>query len=362
MDSSTVDNSAGSLADYDFDLPQAQIAQEPPAVRGESKLLVLDRRQGSLEHHVFGDLPDLILPGDLFVMNDTRVFPARLRTRRKTGARGELLLLEADPDTHHWRAIGRPASALRPGQDLLLDGSTVTARPLRREEDVVYVEFRDQGRPLDRRQVLALCEEAGEVPLPPYITRDRDDPRRARDRARYQTVFARHPGSAAAPTAGLHFTRKILDDLERAGAVLAHVTLHIGLGTFKPLTEATFEATTLYRERIEVSAEAQEAVAAAKREGRRVIAVGTTATRVLETLGDEIDPTSPYRAPTDLFIKPGHVFRNVTALITNFHLPRSSLLLLVSAFAGRETVLRAYGEAIRQNYRFYSYGDAMLIL
>ncbi len=362
MTSPRIDSPKGSLADNDFDLPRELIAQEPPPGRGDSRLLVLDRQRGSLEHRRFGDLPALIRPGDLLVMNDTRVFPARLRIRRTTGARGELLLLEADPDSLRWKAIGRPGSALRPGQDLLLDGSTVTAHPLDREGELVHVEFRDSGGPLDHRQVLALCEQVGEVPLPPYIGRDRNDPRATDDPARYQTVFARRTGSAAAPTAGLHFTRKVLDDLERAGAELAHVTLHIGLGTFRPLTEATFEGSSLHRERVEVDAAALEAVASARRDGRRILAVGTTATRVLETLGDAIESPAPYRGHTDLFIKPGHVFSNVTALLTNFHLPRSSLLLLVSAFASRESVLRAYREAIRQKYRFFSYGDAMLIV
>lgn len=360
-----------SLSDYDFDLPLERIAQEPPAVRGASRLLVLDRARGDLEHRAFGELADLVRPGDVFVFNDTRVFPARLRIRRTTGGRGELLLLERESGTRRWKAIGRPSRALEPGQELLVEGSMVTAHPLCREGDMVHVEFRNSSDPLDPDDVLELCERVGEVPLPPYIQRRREDPRFREDRSRYQTVFARRTGSAAAPTAGLHFTPEILAELGRAGATLTQVTLHIGLGTFKPLTEDGFNGTTLHRERIEVRADAMDVVAAARRDGRRIIAVGTTSARVLESLGDEILGNgtldnvrlrSACRGYTDLFIKPGHVFRNATALLTNFHLPRSSLLLLVSAFAGRETVLRAYREAIRQNYRFYSYGDAMLIL
>ncbi len=355
-------STAESLADYDFELPRAQIAQEPLPRRGDSRLLVLDRRQRRSEHRHFPDLHAFVRSGDLLVLNETRVLPARLRIRRTTGAQGELLLLEADPETCRWSAIGRPGRALKAGQDLLIDGTTTTAHPVRRDGELVHVEFRDRGVPLSREEVLSLCERVGEAPVPPYIVREKGDPRLVTDRSRYQTVFARHPGSAAAPTAGLHFTQEILDDLEQRGVVLTHVTLHVGLGTFKPLTEAMFHETTLHQEQVDVSVRALEAISAARSEGRRIVAVGTTSMRVLESLGEEFDPTTHFRGHTELFIKPGYKFNNVGALLTNFHLPRSSLLLLVCAFAGRDTILHAYREAIREGYRFYSYGDAMLIV
>ena len=359
---SSLDETAGSLADYDFDLPREQIAQAPPPERGDSRLLVLHRSEGRSEHRHFRDLGESLRCGDLLVLNETRVFPARLRMRRTSGAQGELLLLEADADTGRWSAIGHPGSALKAGQVLVVDGSAITAHPVGRDGELVHVEFRDRGVPLERDAVLNLCEHVGEVPLPPYIARERGDERFVTDRRRYQTVFARHPGSAAAPTAGLHFTRERLRDLRERGVALAHVTLHIGLGTFKPLTEATFGQTTLYREKVDVSTEALEAIHTARLEGRRILAVGTTSARVLESLGEEFDPKTPYRGSTDLFIKPGYAFKTVTGLLTNFHLPRSSLLLLVCALAGRDFVLRAYRDAVREGYRFYSYGDAMLVL
>jgi S-adenosylmethionine:tRNA ribosyltransferase-isomerase len=349
------------LADYDYHLPPERIAQEPPAERGSSRLLLLDRRTGRSAHHRFPELASFLQRGDLLVLNDTRVFPARLRARRRTGGKVEVLLLEPAAGGSAWRALGRPARALRPGEVLGLEGDPDVAFAVRgREGDETLVEVLRAGLPLGEAEVLALCELAGETPLPPYIRRGEGERRRAGDRERYQTVYARKTGAAAAPTAGLHFTPSILDQVRTAGAGIAHVTLHVGLGTFKPLTAETFEASTLHSERVEVARADGEEILRAWREGRRVIAVGTTAVRALESFA--LRPTLPFAARTDLFIKPGHVFRGTGALITNFHLPRSSLLALVAAFAGREAVLEAYREAVAEGYRFYSYGDAMMIV
>lgn len=351
------------LADYDFELPPERIAQTPPTQRGKSRLLVLDRQKGTLLHRQFSDLPEFLDAGDLLVLNDSRVFPARLRFRRQpSGGRGELLCLQPEAGTHHWRAIGRPGKALRIGEVLALDDDETTAHPIARQEREVIVEFRrgDEKLPVD--DVFALCEQHGEIPLPPYIDRSPATDSAALDRERYQTVYAAQPGSAAAPTAGLHFTSEILETVQDRGILTATVTLHVGLGTFQPLTAESFEAPTLHRERIVVDESARKKIECPGQSGRRIVAAGTTTARVLESLPIPLPKASPYSTATDLFIKPGHKFRYVDALITNFHLPRSSLLVLVSAFAGRERISAAYAEAISEKYRFYSYGDAMLIL
>ena len=308
--------------ELDYDLPPELVAQRPPARRDESRLLVHDRATGAVRHRRFRDLP-AEAGGALVVVNDTRVVPARLRLRRPGGGQAEVLLVEPLSDGL-WEGLARPTKRLRPGMRL---------------GPVELVEHVGEGRWLLRLE----GEPAGEPPLPPYITEP------LADAERYQTVYARESGSAAAPTAGLHFTPELLARLD-----VERVTLHVGLDTFRPVAAATLDAHELHSERYEVAAEAWERIVAAE----RVVAVGTTTTRVLETLarGGSLE------GRTNLFITPGFEFRRVDALLTNFHLPRSTLLALVMAFAGIEETRRLYAEAIRERYRFYSFGDAMLVL
>jgi S-adenosylmethionine:tRNA ribosyltransferase-isomerase len=332
-------------SDFDYELPPASIAQEA-APRGESRLLVLDR-EGAGRHAQVRDLPSLLRPGDLLVLNDTRVIPARLFGRR-AGSTGkmELLLIERLSD-REWDALVKPGRRARPGTVIELD-STLSAEVVDKREDGRHrLRFSEPVEPhLDR---------LGHVPLPPYIHR----PDTQEDRDRYQTVYARSPGAVAAPTAGLHFTERLLEEIATAGIGIARVTLHVGIGTFKPVAVERIEDHRMDRERYEIGAEAAEAIRA--REGGRIVAVGTTVVRTLESAalarGGEVLPGA---GSTEIFITPGFRFQVVDALLTNFHLPRSTLLMLVSAFAGRERILTAYKEAVREGYRFYSYGDAML--
>jgi len=347
---------------FDYHLPRELIAQHPLPRRDASRLLVLHRATGAVEHRRFPDIVDYLEPGDLLVLNDTRVLPARLVGRRATGGRVELLLVapaaEPPPRGSLWRAMVKCRGRLRPGETVALEGGALPC---------VYRGRTDKGQALvafDRQaaSLLDTLEAIGRAPLPPYIKRPPDqDPDRGADLERYQTVYARQPGAIAAPTAGLHFTPELLDRLHAGGVGRTTVTLHVGLGTFKPVTAEQVEDHAMHAEWFELSREAAEAVTAARAAGRRVVPVGTTATRVLETAA---------RAPqwgaqagwTELFITPGFEFRLADALVTNFHLPRSTLLMLVAAFAGLERVLAAYDEATRLGYRFYSYGDAMLLL
>ncbi|MCC7181858.1 MAG: tRNA preQ1(34) S-adenosylmethionine ribosyltransferase-isomerase QueA [Acidobacteria bacterium] len=347
------------VSEFDFDLPPELIAQEPPAERGASRLLRLGREDGAISHHRFSDLPDLLAPGDLLVVNDTRVFPARLIGRRLPGGgAAECFLVRpgAEPDT--WVALVHPGQRLKPGSRMVFEreGHRIDA-------EVISQHY--HGRRLVRLQspggtrVWDAIHAVGHMPLPPYVRRE-DTPA---DRERYQTVYARAEGSIAAPTAGLHFTGAIFDALRQRGIERATITLHVGYGTFQPVRVEDVSDHRVEAEHFEVSAEAATALTRARAEGRRIVAVGTTTTRTLESL--ELDGDSsvqPQSGETALFIRPGHAFRLVSGLITNFHLPRSSLLMLVAAFAGRERVLAAYREAIAARYRFYSYGDAMLIL
>lgn len=352
------------VAAFDYELPPELIAHVPPAERGASRLLVMDRATGRVEHRRFGDLAELLVAGDLLVLNDTRVFPARLLGRRLPGrGRAECLLLERLEDAGReavWRALVHPGQRLREGSHMVFEDAA--GRPLLHAE-VVARHFHGQRTvrlwALDGRLVDEVVDQVGHVPLPPYIRR----PDTADDRERYQTVYARARGSVAAPTAGLHFTPALFDALERRGVTRVTVTLHVGYGTFEPVRTARVEAHHMHAERFEVTPEAAAAISAARRARRRVIAVGTTSTRVLESL--EVTPAGdvlPACGETALFIHPGHEFRLVGGLITNFHLPRSSLLMLVAAFGGLEPVLAAYREAVAQRYRFYSYGDAMAVL
>lgn len=334
-------------SDFDYDLPPERIAQHP-APRGESRLLVLDR-EGPERHRRVRDLPDLLRPGDLLVINDTRVIPARLFGRRPGGGQIEILLTGKAGD-REWDALVKPGRRAKPGTVLTLDEG-LTAEITEKEETGRHrLRFSEPIEPH--------LERLGHMPLPPYIQREDE----AEDRERYQAVWARTPGAIAAPTAGLHFTREILDRLAATGVEIAEVTLHVGLGTFKPVTADRIEDHRMESERWEVSETTAEAIRRTRERGGRVVAIGTTVVRTLESAalagGGEVHAGS---GATELFITPGFQFRVVDVLLTNFHLPKSTLLMLVSAFAGREKVLSAYEEANRESYRFYSYGDAMLL-
>lgn len=347
-----------NVADFDFPLPDDLIAQDPPAERGRSRLLALDRATGAVSHHTFAELPSLLRAGDLLVVNDTRVFPARLiGVRLPGGGAAECFLIgpAEHPDT--WIALVHPGQRLREGSRMLFESGG-----RRLQAEVVGRHF--HGRRTvrlwteDGAAVRDTIDAIGHIPLPPYIKRDD----READRDRYQTVYARERGSIAAPTAGLHFTPALLDELGARGIERATVTLHVGYGTFQPVRVDRVEDHRVEAEHYEVSPETAAAITQARRDGRRVIAVGTTTTRTLESLAIAPDgAVQPASGDTALFIHPGHQFRIVSGLVTNFHLPKSSLLMLVAAFAGREHVLDAYREAVTHGYRFYSYGDAMFI-
>lgn len=343
--------SAGALKrqDFRFDLPPELIAQHPPARRGDSRLLTLDGATGELGDRQFGDLPELLRAGDLLVFNDTRVIPARLHGRKASGGRIELLverLLDDRRALVHLHASKSP----KPGGLLLLDaGFTATVLGRHGELFEIRVESDDP--------LLALLERHGQIPLPPYITREPTDA----DGERYQTVYARQPGAVAAPTAGLHFDRTLLDRIAETGVEQTFITLHVGAGTFRPLRVERIAEHVMHAEQIEVDAEACERVRAVRVRGGRVIAVGTTAVRALETATDDRGILRPWRGETRIFIHPGYRFRCVDALVTNFHLPESTLLMLVAAFAGHAAILDAYRHAVERRYRFFSYGDAMFL-
>ena len=340
------------ISDLDYDLPDELIAQEPLARRDASRLLLLDVATHEVEDRLFNELPGLV-PPSLFVFNDTRVFPARLLGNKVTGGRVEILLLRKTPEApDRWLAMGRSSKGLREGMELSLCGGRLTARVARTlDHGQLEVDLRAEGA------VDALIEQAGEVPLPPYIRRAAGDA----DRTRYQTVYARKSGAVAAPTAGLHFTESTLSALEEAGHQTAYVTLHVGPGTFRPVQVDSLDDHEMHEEAYEVSDATVAAIGRAREEGRPVVAVGTTVLRTLESSVDsEGNPAAGFDT-TRLFIRPPHRFQVVDHLVTNFHLPRSTLLALVMAFAGVDLTRRAYREASDLRYRFYSYGDAMLI-
>ncbi len=344
------------LEDLDYDLPADRIAAEPLADRAAARLLVLCREAGGVAHHHVRDLPALLDPGDLLVLNDTRVLPARVGARRRSGGRVELTFLEPLPDAKGaWEALARAGGRLQPGEALAGPGGV----------RLVLLQPAGEGRWGVRVEGLAvedLLARHGRPPLPPYIGRAPGDLREALDRERYQTVYAREPGAVAAPTAGLHFTAGLLAALADRGVGHAFVTLHVGLGTFAPVRVADLDEHPMHAERFCVPAATAAAVRAARERGGRVVAVGTTVVRALEAAVGPDGVPGPAKGRTRLLIQPGWPFRAVDALLTNFHLPRSTLLALVCALGGRERVLAAYAEAIGQGYRFYSYGDAMLLL
>jgi S-adenosylmethionine:tRNA ribosyltransferase-isomerase len=338
---------------FDFDLPPDRIAQHPSPERDRSRLLVVNRANASLAHHVFSDLPRFLNPGDLLVLNDTRVLPARLLGRRaRTGGKWEGLFLR-QTDDGCWELLSQTRGRLTIGEVL-----TVEPGPLRLTLTGRSAEGHWLARPDAPGTPTELLERHGQVPLPPYI---RKGHAAGDDRERYQTVYARQAGAVAAPTAGLHFTSRLFEQLEAGGVRRTFVTLHVGLGTFQPIQVEDITQHRMHREWGELAPAAAGAVAACRARGGRLVAVGTTSVRVLETVAAS-GPVRPWSGETGLFIYPPYEFRAVDALITNFHLPRSSLLLLVSAFAGIDLIRQAYRTAVAEGYRFYSYGDAMLIL
>lgn len=335
--------------DFDYHLPPGLIAQEPLPQRGMSRLLVLYRGSGRIVHDRFSNLPAYLRRGDVLVANRSKVLPARVWANKKTGGAVELLLLQPAGEAR-WLTLARPSRKLRPGASLKVRGEALEAiLEEHRAEGQWVVRFVGDG------DVASRLRRAGTIPLPPYIHNEHI----ALDR--YQTVYADREGSVAAPTAGLHFSPSILRELSKQGVGIEHITLHIGLGTFRPVTVDRVEQHRMHPEWGEVPAETAAAIEKARRAGGRVVAVGTTSTRLLESACEDGELRA-FTGMTDRFIYPGYTFRAVDALLTNFHLPRSTLLMLVSAFAGRDTVLAAYQEAIREGYRFYSFGDAMLIL
>ncbi|HDQ98771.1 MAG TPA: tRNA preQ1(34) S-adenosylmethionine ribosyltransferase-isomerase QueA [candidate division WOR-3 bacterium] len=338
------------VADFDYDLPPELIAQEPAPARDESRLLVLDRATGDLHDHRFPDIRHWLRAGDVLVMNDTRVIPARIFGTLPTGGRLELLLLRRRGDGC-WEALSRPARKAREGTLIRFDGASARVRE-RLGDGIRIVEF-------DTDDVPGLLERVGELALPPYIRRRCEEP------DRYQTVYARLAGAVAAPTAGLHFTPALIAELAAAGVETAIVTLHAGLGTFRPVKAETVAEHRMHPEEFELGSAAADTINRALAEGRRVVCVGTTSVRVVESQARETNTgrrVEPGAGDTALYIYPGYEWRVTGALLTNFHLPRSTLLMLVSALAGRQCILAAYRHAVEQRYRFYSFGDAMLIV
>jgi len=348
-------NVPDSLLPYDFNLPEAQIAQRPAERRDGSRLLVLDRAGAGVQDSAFTDLPAQLRAGDLLVVNDARVIPARLvGTREPGGGRAELFLVAPAEQDDAWDVLARPGRKLAVGARVTLPGGLVA--------EVVHVHPDGSRRVVFTApagaDVAALMERVGRVPLPPYIRRGEPDDE---DRERYQTVYSREPGAVAAPTAGLHFTPELLAEIDQRGVRRATVTLHVGYGTFEPVRAADLSMHAVAPERVEVPEATAGAIAETRGRGGRVVAVGTTTARALESAVREDGAVHPMKGLAELTVTPGYRFRAVDALLTNFHLPRSSLLILVSAFAGREATMDAYRHAVASGYRFYSYGDAMLI-
>lgn len=338
-------------SDFYYDLPQELIAQDPLLDRSSSRLLSLDKKTGKTGHHSFKEIPQFLKPGDCLVLNNTKVIPARLiGHKEETGAAIEVLLLKRK-DKDKWETLVKPGKKARPGADIVFGGGLLRGRVL----DVL-----EEGNRLIAFSYEGIFEEVldklGEMPLPPYITH------KLADKNRYQTVYAKYEGSAAAPTAGLHFTPELLAGIEEAGVKTAYITLHVGLGTFRPVKEENVLDHHMHSESYEITPEAASVINETKKKGGRVICVGTTSCRTIESCADENGIVHPGSGNTEIFIYPGYDFKVMDGLITNFHLPESTLIMLVSALAGREHVLNAYKEAVAEKYRFFSFGDAMLIL
>lgn len=339
------------LSDFDFYLPQELIAQHPVEPRDSSRLLVVNRTSGEIEHHIFHELPELLQPGDVLVVNNTRVIPARLIGEKEgTGAHIECLLLKR-VERDIWEVLIKPGKRLKEGQRVSFGGGKLIGELLE-----ILPDGNRKIRFLYEGIFEAVLDELGTMPLPPYITE------KLENKERYQTVYAKENGSAAAPTAGLHFTRELMEELRNKGIEIIEILLHVGLGTFRPVKVEKIEEHEMHSEYYRVSPEVADRINRAKKEGRRVIAVGTTASRTLESVGLENGLIQAGEGWTDIFIYPGYTFKVVDALITNFHFPKSTLVMLVSALAGRELIMKAYETAVEERYRFYSFGDAMLIL
>lgn len=335
-------------SDFDFDLPNELIARFPLAQRSSSRLLCLNKQTGAVSHGKFRDVLNYFKAGDLIVFNNTKVIPARLYGEKQSGGKLEALI-ERVTGEHEALAHIRSSRSPKPGSRILLEG--VEVEVIGREGALFQLKF------LDQRPVISILEAVGHMPLPPYMERDDIDS----DRERYQTVYAQKPGAVAAPTAGLHFDDELLAQLKAQGVHFAFVTLHVGAGTFQPVKVENIEEHHMHSEYIEVSAEVAEQVKATRAAGNRVVAVGTTSVRSLESASQKGE-IAAYKGDSEIFIYPGYTFKSVDAIITNFHLPESTLIMLISAFAGRDNTMAAYNEAVQQQYRFFSYGDAMLLL
>jgi len=338
------------VSEFNYELPEELIAQTPLEKRDESRLMVLDRNKQTIEHKIFRDILDYLKPGDVLVRNNTKVIPARIYGKKETGANVEFLLLN-NIKGDIWESIVRPGNKLHIGTKVIFGDGILEAEIL----DIMpggtrKVEFKYNGI------FNEILDEIGLMPLPPYIHEE------LKQKDRYQTVYARHNGSAAAPTAGLHFTPELLEKIQGKGVEIANVTLHVGIGTFRPVKEDTVEAHKMHSEHFYIKQEDVEKINKAKKNGNRVIAVGTTSCRVLETISDEkTGMVKPIEDDTQIFIYPGYKFKCIDGLITNFHLPQSTLLMLVSALAGKDYMMKAYEEAVKEKYRFFSFGDAMFI-
>lgn len=337
-------------SDFYYDLPQELIAQTPTQKRDASRLMTLDRATGETGHHHFYDLPDFLCPGDCLILNDSRVLPARLLGQRLPGGGACEVLLLTDKGKDTWECLVRPGRKMRPGTNLSFGDGQLTAEVTGVLEDGNrLVRFRYQGI------FLEVLERLGRMPLPPYIKAE------LQDQERYQTVYSRHNGSAAAPTAGLHFTPELLEAIRRKGVEIGYVTLHVGLGTFRPVKEENITDHAMHSEYCVLSRETADLINRTRRAGGRCVCVGTTSCRTLESWAGEDGHLEARSGWTDIYIYPGYRFKVMDALVTNFHLPESTLIMLVSAFAGRERVLAAYQEAVRERYRFFSFGDAMFL-
>lgn len=341
------------ISDFNFILPDDLIAQTPLERRADSRMLVVDREKQSWHDAHFYDLADLLSPDDVLVLNNTKVFPARLFGHSETGANIEIFLVHELPDKN-WEALARPARRLKPGKKIIF-GENLAAEVLEKTDDGKVVIRFETGGDLEKQ-----LDELGKTPLPPYIKRNAGQI--DTDRERYQTVFASQRGAIAAPTAGLHFTPDMIAKIKERGTTVAEITLHVGYGTFEPVRVDDLSQHRVSSERCEISAETAQMLNQAKRDGRKIVAIGTTTTRALESFTDENGILQPGNRMADITITPGYKFRFVDKMLTNFHLPQSSLLVLVSAFAGREFILSAYEHAVAERYRFYSYGDCMLII
>ncbi len=343
------------LSEFDYELPEELIAQFPAQKRDFSKLLVLSKSNGQLEHKHFYDIVDYFDENDVLVLNNTRVIPARLHAQKSTGANIEIFLLK-EVKAQHWEVLLRPAKRVKP-EDVLKISNELSAQLIEKYEDgKALIKLLYEGN------IFEILDRVGKIPLPPYIERKMSDDELAKlDYERYQTVYAKNKGSVAAPTAGLHFTEEIIEKLKSKGVQVCYVTLNVGLGTFKPVNTENIEDHKMDNEVFEITQEAANIISNGMKNGKRIVAVGTTSTRTLETTFQKYGEIKAVKDSSEMFIYPGYEFKVVDALITNFHLPKSTLIMLVSALAGKDTIFNAYKEAIAQKYRFYSYGDCMFI-